>query len=142
MIKRLRRANLPGGLGAGLGAALAMLAVMGVLRLATNTASIPEILEGTLIGIAGGQVVSTFINTLGTGGKALLLVSVVEGTLLLGGILGVIFTRVWPRNLVVPGWRWPAGIIYGLGIGLGLNVVVLPLWFHLPSLLARSPMPI
>ena len=127
MIERLRQANIAGGLGAGVGAALVMLAVMALLRFTTNTASIPEIMEGTLIGIAGGQVVSTFINALGTGGKALLLVSVVEGTLLLGCVLGVVFTRLWPRNLIVPGGRWPAGIVYGLLIGLGLNVLVLPL---------------
>ena len=127
MIERLRRVNIPGGLGAGLGAALVMLAVMALLRLTTNTASIPEILEETLIAIAGGQVVSTFINALGTGGKALLLVSVVEGTLVLGGILGMVFTRLWPRGLTGPGWRWPAGVVYGLAIGLGLNGLVLPL---------------
>src|SRR5689334_14187215 len=74
--------HLNGGFGAGVGAALVMLVVMAVLRLTTNTLSIPELLEDSLTKLAGGQLESYFINNLGVGGKALLLVSIVEGTLL------------------------------------------------------------
>src|SRR5690242_15380608 len=73
---------VPGGFGAGVGAAVAMMLVMAVLRLTTNTVSIPELMEESLIRLTGGQVEAFFINSLGVGGKALLLVTIVEGTLL------------------------------------------------------------
>ena len=87
--------HLRGGFGAGVGAALVMLLVMAVLRLTTNTISIPELLEDKLTEWTPGFIESFFINLLGVGGKALLLVCIVEGTLLLGGLLGLAFTRSW-----------------------------------------------
>src|SRR3954451_5826045 len=85
-----------GGFGAGAGAAVVMMLVMAVLRLTTNTASIPELMEESLISLTGGRIESFFITLLGVGGKALLLVSIIEGTLLLGGLLGLAFTYFWP----------------------------------------------
>src|SRR6059036_951224 len=91
-----RGGRIRGGFGAGVGAALVMMLVMAVLRLTTNTVSIPELMEESLIRLTGGRIEAFFINLLGVGGKALLLVCIVEGTLLLGGLLGLAFTYLWP----------------------------------------------
>jgi len=100
--------------------------VMALLRFTTNTISIPELMENSLVKLTGGQIESFFINNLGVGGKALLLVTTVEGTLLLGGLLGWLFTRFWPTNRGGANWRWTSGLLYGLLIGLLLNLVFLP----------------
>jgi DMSO/TMAO reductase YedYZ molybdopterin-dependent catalytic subunit len=117
---------LRGGFGAGVGAALIMMLVMMVLRLTTNTISIPELMEDSLTQLAGGNLEAVFIAWFGVGGKALLFVSILEGTLLLGGLLGLAFARLWPawRNLQVN--RWVSGLMYGLIVGALLNIVVLP----------------
>jgi DMSO/TMAO reductase YedYZ molybdopterin-dependent catalytic subunit len=137
MAEDKRRAGLPGGFGAGVGAALVMMLVMAVLRFTTNTASIPEIMEQPLLHLLPGSVESWFINNLGVGGKALLLVSIIEGTLLLGGLLGLLFARVWPVR--APGGRWAAGVVYGLIIGAVLSVIFLPLMNQ--GLLGLDPAP-
>src|SRR6478609_2460950 len=93
-----------GGFGAGVGAALAMMVVMAVLRLTTNTVSIPELMEESLIRLTGGRIEAFFINQLGVGGKALLLVTIVEGTLLLGGLLGLLFTYFWSLRTRAARW--------------------------------------
>ena len=118
---------LRGGFGAGVGAALVMLIVMAVLRLTTNTVSVPELMEDSLLRIVPDKVKSDIINNLGTGGKALLLVSVMGGTVLLGGLLGLMFTRLWPAWKNLGGKRWLSGLLFGLIIGAFLNVVFLPL---------------
>jgi DMSO/TMAO reductase YedYZ molybdopterin-dependent catalytic subunit len=126
MAANLRRGGwIRGGFGAGVGASLVMMLVMAVLRLTTNTISIPELMEESLIRLTGGRVEAFFINLLGVGGKALLLVTIIEGTLLLGGLLGLAFTHFWPLHAA--GSRWISGLVYGLVIGLLLNVVLLPL---------------
>src|SRR3989442_1463393 len=89
-----RTAAIPGGFGAGVGAAVVMMLVMGLLRFVSNTITIPELMEESLIRLTGGRIEAFFINLLGVGGKALLLVTIVEGTLLLGGALGLAYTRL------------------------------------------------
>ena len=69
-----RVAAIPGGFGAGVGAAVVMMLVMGFLRFISNTITIPELMEESLIRLTGGRIESFFINKLGVGGKALLLV--------------------------------------------------------------------
>lgn len=123
-----RTLNMVGGFGAGVGAALFMMLVMALLRFISNTASIPELMEDQLILLTGGQTNSFFINSLGTGGKALLLVIILEGTLLLGGALGLLFAKLWPAQLAQRAGRWVSGLIYGALVGLFLNVVFLPLF--------------
>ena len=78
----IRQAVIRGGFGAGVGAALAMMLVMAVLRFTTNTTSIPELMEDSLVRLTGGQINSFFINNLGVGGKSLLLVMIAEAPLL------------------------------------------------------------
>jgi len=104
-----------------------MMLVMALLRFTTNTISIPELMENSLIKLTGGQIEAFFINNLGVGGKALLLVTMVEGTLLLGGLLGIAFTRFWPTNRDGASWRWTSGVLYGLLVGLLLNLIFLPI---------------
>ena len=123
-----RRISIPGGFGAGVGASIIMMLVMALLRFTTNTISIPELMEGSLIHLTGGKIESMLINALGVGGKALLLVTIVEGTLLLGGLLGLAFTRFWPVQGQGAGQRWTSGLLYGLLVGLLLNAVILPLF--------------
>jgi len=125
--EKARRSSIPGGVGAGVGAAIAMMLVMALFRFTTNTISIPELMENSLTHLTGGQVEAFFINNLGVGGKALLLVTIVEGTLILGGLLGWLFTRFWPLNNTNPSWRWTSGLLYGLLVGLLLNAVFLPI---------------
>lgn len=124
----LRKAAIHGGFGAGVGAALAMMLVMAVLRFTSNTASIPELMENTLVQLTGGETNSFFINNLGVGGKALLIVCIVWGTLLLGGLLGLAFTHLWLRFAGSSVSRYLSGLLYGLTVGLFLNVVFLPLF--------------
>jgi DMSO/TMAO reductase YedYZ molybdopterin-dependent catalytic subunit len=125
-----RTSRLRGGFGAGVGAAIFMLLVMGLLRFVSNTASIPELMEDGLIQLTGGEINSFFINTFGTGGKALLLVIILEGTLLLGGLLGLLYTVLWTGRGEALRWRWLSALLYGLGIGLLLNSLFLPAFGH------------
>jgi DMSO/TMAO reductase YedYZ molybdopterin-dependent catalytic subunit len=125
MMTTEKRTVVPGGFGAGVGAAVVMMLVMALLRFTTNTITIPELMEESLIRLTGGKIEAFFINLLGVGGKALLLVTIAEGTLLLGGLLGLGFTRLWPALAGLG--RWPAAVVYGLIVGLLLNAVVLPL---------------
>src|SRR5437016_6314082 len=122
-----RIAAIPGGFGAGVGAAVVMMLVMAFLRFISNTITIPELMEGSLIRLTGGKIESFFINTLGVGGKALLLVTIVEGTLLLGGVLGLAFTQLWSPRVAMASSRRLSGLLYGLAVGLLLNAVFLPL---------------
>lgn len=139
MLDKMRNTGvLRGGFGAGVGAAIAMMLVMAVLRFTTNTISLPELMEGSLISIASAIYIgrdtleSALITALGVGGKALLLTTIVEGTLLLGGLLGLAFTRLFLPfvaqyfNLATLR-RWLLGVLYGLIVGLLLNAVFLPL---------------
>ncbi|HEY0069505.1 MAG TPA: hypothetical protein VGE04_06000, partial [Chloroflexia bacterium] len=122
-----RKAVIRGGFGAGVGAALAMMLVMAVLRFTTNTTSIPELMEDSLVRLTGGQVNSFFINNLGVGGKALLLVSIAEGTLLFGGLLGLAFTHQWLNEVRFTVPRYLSGLAFGVLLGLLLNAVFLPI---------------
>lgn len=127
MDRSISKAAIHKGFGAGVGASIAMMVVMAILRLTTNTISIPELMEESLIRLTGGQIESFFINNLGVGGKALLLVTIVEGTLLLGGLLGLAFTHIWLKLVGFKLPRYVSGLVYGLVVGLLLNAVFLPL---------------
>lgn len=119
--------KLTGGFGGGVGAAIAMVLVMAVLRFISNTASVPELMEDGLLRLLDGKTKSNIINTFGVGGKALLLVTVVEGTILLGGLLGWLYVRYWPHARFEKQSKYVSGLAYGLLIGLLLNIVFLPL---------------
>ena len=139
-ISRRQAVTMPGAFGAGVGASLVMMVVMALLRFTTNTISIPELMEESLIRLTGGRIESFFINALGVGGKALLLVTIVEGTLLLGGLLGLAFARFRPA---AGANRLMSGLLFGLLVGLLLNAVFLPLvgqgFFGSSALEATAP---
>jgi hypothetical protein len=84
-------------------------------------------MEDSLVRLTGGQINSFFINNLGVGGKALLLVSIAEGTLLLGGLLGLAFTHLWLKLVSFSLPRYMSGLAFGLLLGLLLNAVFLPI---------------
>ncbi len=125
--RETRNAGKLKGFGAGAGAALIMQVVMLLLRLTTNTHSLPELMEDRLTHLLGGELESSVIDKLGIGGKGLLLVSIVEGTFLVGGLLGWLFVRLWPLRQPGAKTRWGSALLLGLGLGLLLNVVFLPL---------------
>src|SRR5438067_2290730 len=79
------------GLGAGAGATLVMLIAMAGLRFAVNLPSIPELMIGPIINFLGGEAFSDQIDRLYYAGRPLLFTLIIEGTLLLGAILGVVY---------------------------------------------------
>jgi DMSO/TMAO reductase YedYZ molybdopterin-dependent catalytic subunit len=123
------------GFGAGAGAALAMIAVMGVLRFSFGVPSIPELLQGAFLRLVPGDLFEFMIHLLGPGAKVLLLVSVLEGMVLVGGLLGWLFVRNWrpagtgagtlARLAAQRNW---SGVLYGLLIGVALVVIFLLLY--------------
>lgn len=126
-----RKYRVLAGVGAGAGAALAMLLAMAMTRFVLGVPSVPELMLGPILRMLGGQAFSTAIDTLYYAGRPLLLTLILEGTLLLGALLGLLYawlarpssaTGLRPAFLARP---W-GGALYGLAIGLLLNLVFLP----------------
>ncbi len=118
------------GLGAGAGAALAMMVVMGLLRYSFNVPTIPELMLSTLLNALGGQSFSDALDKLFYAGRPLLFAAILEGILLLGALLGLLYAWL-ARPDAASGRRRPllnspfGGILYGLVIGLLLNTAFL-----------------
>lgn len=125
------RYRVVAGVGAGAGAALVMMLAMAVLRFVVGVPSVPELMLGPILRMLGGQAFSTAIDTLYYAGRPLLLTLILEGTLLLGVLLGLLYAWIARRNATTG--RRPAlfaysgGVLYGLAIGVLLNVAFLPL---------------
>jgi DMSO/TMAO reductase YedYZ molybdopterin-dependent catalytic subunit len=121
------------GFGAGAGAGLVVIIAM-TLAGALGLQSIPELLQGALLRLVPGDLFEFMVHTFKGGAKVLLIVSVLEGLLLVGGGLGWLFVRQWrpaagTRGLAaLLGQRYPAGVLYGLAVGLGLVVLLLLLF--------------
>jgi DMSO/TMAO reductase YedYZ molybdopterin-dependent catalytic subunit len=123
--------RLSKGFGAGVGAALTMIFAMAVMRYVFQMVpSIPELLQGVFLRPVPGDVFEFMIHLLGPGAKVLLLVLVLEGMLLVGGLLGQLFVRTWrpagenaPTLARLRAERNWGGAFYGLLIGLGLLVL-------------------
>lgn len=131
------RYRIIAGVGAGAGAALAMILVMAALRLVLGVPTIPELMLGPILRLLGGRAFSQALDTLYYAGRPLLFTLVLEGTLLLGALLGLLYARLGrpnPTNGHRPlVFRSPlSGILYGLGIGVVLNLVFLPLLGEAP----------
>ncbi len=125
------------GAGAGAGAALAMMVAMMALRLGLSVPSIPELMLGPILRLLGGRAFSEALDNLYYAGRPLLFALVLEGTLLLGVLLGLLYAWLGRPNLNTA--QRPAlfrsslgGILYGLIIGVLLNVVFLPLLGETP----------
>src|SRR5438093_4606180 len=116
------------GLGAGAGAALAMLVVMGAIRLLFGFLTIPELMLNTILKVMGGQAFSDALDRLYYAGRPLLFAVILEGALLLGALLGLLYAALARPNPLT-GTRAPifslpwGGLLYGLLIGLLLNVL-------------------
>jgi len=119
------------GIGAGAGAALAMLLAMAGLRYAFQLPTIPELMLNPIVRAMGGQRFSDALDNLYFAGRPLLFTTILEGTLLLGALLGLLYA--WLARPNSQGRRLPifnnplGGIAYGLLIGVLLNLVFLPL---------------
>ena len=131
-ISRPRPYRIISGIGAGAGAALVMLAAMGLLRYTVQFPSIPELMLNPAIKLLGGQAFSDALDRLYYAGRPLMFTLMLEGTILLGAILGVIYARLARPNPETG--RRPAlfnnplgGVLYGLLIGVLLNTVFLPI---------------
>jgi DMSO/TMAO reductase YedYZ molybdopterin-dependent catalytic subunit len=120
------------GVGAGAGAALAMLVVMAAMRFLFGFLTVPELMLNTVLRVMGGQAFSNALDNLYYTGRPLLFAVILEGTLLLGVLLGVLYAWLARPNPTT-GKRLAifnsplGGIIYGLVIGLLLNLLFLPL---------------
>ena len=131
-ISRPRPYRIISGIGAGAGAALVMLAAMGLLRYTVQFPSIPELMLNPVIKLLGGQAFSDALDRLYYAGRPLMFTLMLEGTILLGAILGVIYARLARPNPET-GKRQAlfnnplGGVLYGLLIGVLLNTVFLPI---------------
>lgn len=120
------------GIGAGAGAALVMIVVMAALRFLVRFPTIPELMLNTIITLMGGEAFSAAIDTFYYAGRPLLFAAILEGTLLLGVVLGLLYARA-ARPGPLTARRHPlfnsraAGVLYGLLIGVLLNSLFLPL---------------
>src|SRR5207244_2845659 len=86
-----KRYSVLSGIGAGAGAALAMMLVMGGLRWLVGLPTVPELMLNKLILLLGGRGFSDALEKLFYAGRPLLFTVILEGTLLLGALLGLLF---------------------------------------------------
>ena len=129
--KRAKPYRVIAGVGAGAGAALAMMVVMAILRFTFNFPTIPELMLNPIVRMLGGEAFSAALDRFYYMGRPLLFTSILEGTLLLGVLLGLLYA--WLAKPNAQGRR-PAifnspwgGLLYGLIIGLLLDTVFLTL---------------
>src|SRR5690349_6867088 len=127
--------RLSKGFGAGAGAGLVVILAMALARFGLGIPSLPELLQGALLRLVPGGLFEFMIHWLGPGAKVLLLVSVLEGILLVAGGLGWLFVRQWqpagPRGGTLQrllAQRYWAGGFYGLLVGVGLVLLFLLLF--------------
>ena len=109
-----------------------MLAVMAIMRFLFGFLTIPELMLNTILKVMGGQAFSDALDRLYYAGRPLLFATILEGTLLLGAILGLLYALL-ARPQPFTGRRSAlfnpplGGILYGLLVGVLLNIVFLPL---------------
>ncbi len=123
--------SIASGVGAGAGAALVMMAVMAALRFGAAVPTVPELMLGPILRFMGGQAFSAQLDIFYYAGRPLLFTLVLEGTLLLGALLGLLYA--WLGRPNPHAGRRPAffrtiasGLLYGLALGALLNIVFLP----------------
>ncbi len=143
---RTRSYSVLSGAGAGAGAALIMIAMMAIMRLLFGLLTIPELMLNTILKLMGGQAFSDALDRLYYAGRPLLFATILEGVLLLGSCLGLFYALISgmrngefgmrydgpdrysafriPHSAFQPPW---GGILYGLLIGVLLNIVFLPI---------------
>lgn len=119
------------GLGSGAGAALVMLLAMGLLRLAFGLLTIPELMLNPILKVLGGQTFSDLLDRWYYAGRPLLFATILEGVLLVGALLGLAYASIARPNPNTGEqtalFRRPlGGVLYGLLLGVLLNVIFLP----------------
>lgn len=105
-----------------------MIIVMGVLRFSMGLPTIPELMLNTIVRLLGGEAFSSALDNLFYAGRPLLFTLILEGTLLLGVLLGLLYawlTKPSPARLPIFN-SVLGGILYGIVIGVALNVIFLP----------------
>src|SRR5881392_46845 len=96
--RKARPYRVLSGVGAGAGAALAMMLTMAGLRLATNLPTLPELMVTPIIDLLGGKAFSDQLDRLYYAGRPLLFTLIIEGTLLLGVALGLLYAALARPN--------------------------------------------
>lgn len=129
---RERPYKVVAGMGAGAGAALAMILAMAAMRFFLGFLTIPELMLNSILKLLGGQAFSDALDTLRYAGRPILFVVILEGALLLGGALGLLYAWLARPNPLtgkrIALFNSPlAGALYGLLIGALLNMAFLPL---------------
>jgi DMSO/TMAO reductase YedYZ molybdopterin-dependent catalytic subunit len=138
------------GVGAGAGAALAMMAVMALLRFSVQLPTLPELMLSPILSLMGGEAFSAALDRLYYAGRPLLFTIILEGMLLVGALLGLLYAWLARphgsgRGLSNSAW---GGVVYGLIIGVLLNVAFLPLLGQPPfadrpvGVYTESPVPL
>jgi DMSO/TMAO reductase YedYZ molybdopterin-dependent catalytic subunit len=152
-VMRAKPYRVIAGIGAGAGAALAMMAVMALLHFALGMPTIPELMINPIVKFMGGQAFSDALDKLYYAGRPLLFTSILEGTLLLGVLLGLLYAwlaRPKPSTgsaISLLNGMW-GGVLYGLVIGVLLDTVFLailgqPVFADRPyGIYAASPIPL
>jgi DMSO/TMAO reductase YedYZ molybdopterin-dependent catalytic subunit len=120
------------GLGAGAGAMLAVMVVMVVVRYTLGLPTIPELMLNPILQLMGGQAFSDALDQLYYAGRPLLFASILEGMLVVGALLGLLYAWLARPNPET-GRRASVfntplgGLLFGLVVGVLLNVVFLPM---------------
>src|SRR5438874_9038893 len=96
--REVRPYTVLSGVGAGAGGALAMMAAMAALRFAINLPTVPELMVSPIVNFLGGQAFSDQLDRLYYAGRPLLFTLIIEGTLLLGVALGVLYAGLARPN--------------------------------------------
>jgi DMSO/TMAO reductase YedYZ molybdopterin-dependent catalytic subunit len=111
---------------------LAAMVVMVVLRFTLGLPTIPELMLDPILLLMGGQAFSDALDQLYYAGRPLLFAAILEGMLLVGALLGLLYAWLARPNPAT-GKRATlfnsplGGLLYGLVVGVLLNVVFLPL---------------
>lgn len=120
------------GAAAGLVAALVMLSTMLIVRLATETPSLPELLSEALTQVLPLSVFAAVLGALESSAKPLLLTTLVLGHLALGAAIGLAYGRLWGRRFLERrqddriGNPWMGGILVAGGLWLLALLLVMP----------------
>jgi len=117
-------------------AALDFTALMFAARIALDAPALPELFVDLVTRLMPGPVFSALLDALGGNAKRLLFYALLAGQLGAGGLLGMLYYRVWqpPKTsqVVWPPptpvrWGLSGGLVYATAIWLVLMAAVLPL---------------
>lgn len=120
----MKRQTIAGALG-GFVAALVMIGLMFLGRFTLGTPLIPELMAERLFALIPMELFSLGIRLFGPKAKYLAFWGMVGLFLLIGAILGAVFTWLPLNRQFHPAWR--GGLIYGTALWILLGLVGLPL---------------